>query len=47
MAFPKECVMEIEPELPRKSLVELLQTLEPIEDEFPEIEELPIEPFEL
>ena len=30
----------IEP-LPRRSLVELLASLEPIDDEFPSIEELP------
>jgi antitoxin VapB len=32
---------------PKKSLVELLASLEPIDDEFPEIEELPIEDVEL
>ena len=35
----------IEP-APKKSLLELLDTLEPIEEEFPEIEDLPPEPVE-
>jgi antitoxin VapB len=35
----------IEP-VPKKSLLELLDTLEPIEEEFPEIEDLPPEPVE-
>ena len=36
----------IEP-APKKSLLELLATLEPIDEEFPEIEDPPPEPFEL
>ncbi len=32
---------------PRKSLLALLATLEPIDDEFPEIDDLPAEPFDL
>lgn len=32
---------------PRKSLLELLKTLEPIEEDFPTIERLPPEPFDL
>jgi antitoxin VapB len=36
----------IEP-APKKSLLALLATLSPIEDEFPEIEDLPPEPFDL
>ena len=36
----------IEP-MPPKSLLSLLDTLEPIEEEFPPIEELPYEPVEL
>ena len=36
----------IEP-APKKSLLELLATLEPIEEEFPEIEDPPPEPFAL
>ncbi len=35
----------IEP-APKKSLLELLDTLEPIEEEFPEIEDLPPEPVD-
>ena len=31
----------------RNRLAELLVTIEPIEDDFPEIEDLPPEPFEL
>jgi antitoxin VapB len=30
-----------------RSLLDLLATLKPIEDEFPPIEDLPLEPFEL
>jgi antitoxin VapB len=36
----------IEPVLPR-SLLDLLKTLEPLEEDFAPIEELPIEPVEL
>ena len=36
----------IEPK-PKKSLLELLATLEPIDEEFPEIQDLPPEPVEL
>jgi antitoxin VapB len=36
----------IEP-APKKSLLEILKTLEPIEEEFPEIEDPPPEPFNL
>ena len=36
----------IEP-APKKNLLELLATLEPIEDEFPPIEELPLDDVEL
>jgi antitoxin VapB len=36
----------IEP-APRESLLDLLATLEPIDDEFPKIEELPYEPVDL
>jgi antitoxin VapB len=36
----------IEP-APKKSLLELLKSLEPIDDEFPPIEELPYEEVEL
>lgn len=36
----------IEP-APRPSLLAFLATLDPIDEEFPEIEELPIEPVEL
>jgi len=36
----------IEP-IPPKSLLDLLDTLEPIEEEFPPIEELPYEPVDL
>jgi antitoxin VapB len=36
----------IEP-APKKSLLELLKTLEPIDEEFPEIEDLPLDPVEL
>jgi antitoxin VapB len=36
----------IEP-APRKSLLELLRTLEPIEEEFPPIDELPYEDVEI
>lgn len=36
----------IEP-VPRKSLLELLATLEPLDEEFPEIEDPPPEPFDL
>jgi antitoxin VapB len=36
----------IEPK-PKKSLLEILKTLEPIDEEFPEIEDLPAEPFAL
>ena len=36
----------IEP-APKKSLLELLESLEPIEDEFPPIEELPYDEVEL
>jgi antitoxin VapB len=36
----------IEP-APRKSLLEVLAVLEPIDEEFPEIEELPYEPIDL
>ena len=49
----KEAVMRkdgprlvIEP-APKKSLLEILKTLQPIEEEFPEIEALPPEPFDL
>jgi hypothetical protein len=45
--FPRSTVMEIEPTPPKRSLADLLQTLKPLEDGFPEIEELPVEPFEL
>ena len=31
---------------PVKSLVEWLRTLEPLDEDFPEIEDLPAEPFE-
>ena len=31
---------------PKKSLLELLETLEPIDEEFPEIEDLPPEPVD-
>ena len=37
----------IEPVVERKSLLELLKTLEPIDDEFPPIEELPHDKVEL
>ena len=36
----------IEPAPQKLSLLELLDTLEPIEDEFPEIEDLPPEPVD-
>jgi antitoxin VapB len=36
----------IEP-TPPKSLAELLRTLEPLDEDFPPIDELPVEPFEL
>jgi antitoxin VapB len=36
----------IEPK-PRKTLLELFQSWEPIEDEFPEIEELPLDDVDL
>jgi antitoxin VapB len=36
----------IEP-APRKTLSEILRTLEPLDEDFPPIEELPVEPFEL
>ena len=36
----------IEP-TPKKSLSEILRTLKPLDDEFPLIEELPIEPVDL
>ena len=36
----------IEP-VPRKSLLEVLATLEPLDEEFPEIEDPPPEPFDL
>jgi antitoxin VapB len=36
----------IEP-VPKKSLLELLATLEPIDEEFPEIEELPYDDVDL
>lgn len=36
----------IEPQ-PKKSLLEILKTLEPINEEFPPIEDLPAEPFDL
>jgi antitoxin VapB len=36
----------IEP-APRRSLLALLATLEPLDEDFPAIEELPHEPFEL
>jgi antitoxin VapB len=32
---------------PKKTLLEILATLQPIDEEFPEIEDLPPEPFEL
>jgi len=32
---------------PRKSLLELLATLEPLDEEFPEIDDPPPEPFDL
>ncbi len=32
---------------PRPSLIELLDSLEPIDEDFPEIEELPLESVEL
>jgi antitoxin VapB len=32
---------------PKKSLLELLDSWEPIEEEFPEIEDLPAEPVDL
>jgi len=37
----------IEPKKKRKSLTELLASWEPIEEEFPEIPDLPAEPVEL
>ena len=37
----------IEPVVPRRSLLELLATLEPIEDDFPSIEDLPPDPVDL
>ncbi len=36
----------IEP-APKKSLLELLKTLEPLDEEFPEIEDLPLDPVDL
>jgi antitoxin VapB len=36
----------IEP-APRKSLLEILRTLKPLDEEFPSIEELPLEPVDL
>jgi antitoxin VapB len=36
----------IEP-APRKTLSEILRTLEPLDEDFPPVEELPVEPFEL
>ncbi len=36
----------IEP-TPKQSLLELLETLEPLDEDFPEIEDLPPEPFDL
>ena len=38
--------LNIEP-VPKKSLLELLATLEPIDEEFPEIEDPPPEPVDL
>lgn len=32
---------------PRKTLSEILRTLKPLEEDFPKIEELAVEPFEL
>ena len=37
----------IEPAPKRKSLLDLLDEWEPIEEDFPEIEDLPPEPFDL
>jgi hypothetical protein len=37
---------DIEPD-PRKSLLDVLASLEPLEDDFPPIEELPLDPVEL
>jgi hypothetical protein len=39
--------MEKEPVPPKSSLAELLRTLEPLDEEFPEIPELEIEPVDL
>ena len=39
-------VLILEPK-PKRSLLEWLATLEPIEEAFPEIEDPPAEPFEL
>lgn len=36
----------IEP-APKQSLLALLETLEPLEEEFPEIEDLPLDPVDL
>jgi antitoxin VapB len=37
----------IEPKRERKSVLELLRSMEPVEEEFPEIADLPAEPVEL
>ena len=37
----------IEPKRPRKSVLELLRSMEPLEEEFPEIPDLPPDPVEL
>jgi antitoxin VapB len=37
----------IEPKRERKSVLELLRSMEPVEEEFPEIPDLPAEPVEL
>ncbi|MEA3013066.1 MAG: antitoxin VapB [Sphingomonadales bacterium] len=37
----------IEPAPKRKSLVEILDSLEPLDEDFPEIEDLPAEPVDL
>jgi antitoxin VapB len=37
----------IEPAPKRKSLIEILDSLEPLDEDFPEIEDLPAEPVDL
>jgi hypothetical protein len=39
--------MRTEAKSPMRSLIEVLRCLEPIEEDFPEVEDLPAEPVEL